>query len=189
MLLCAATELQLLDGVSAMSCRALRASQQKRLAPSSLLQPCPCGAAIYHLVLPAGIAAPWHKICHVLSRPEGFTTENLALVSCSATTIAVLVWSVGSVQHILDSPCARAMNRISWSCSLHMHRRWNDTTNVSFAACAWGCHVQRTKCRAEYSRQAVTAQQHFQVTKQFKVKPVYVCNSVISALQSVIVAS
>lgn len=66
------------------------------------------------------MAAPLQCTCQHSFFPAGLCTSYLAAVSCSATTIAVLVCSVGSVQSILDSPSAKAMKMMSWSCNLHI---------------------------------------------------------------------
>ena len=63
--------------------------------------------------------APTHSSNQCCTSPLGGFTANLAAVSISATVMAVLVWSVGSPQDILDVPWARAMKMMSWSCILH----------------------------------------------------------------------
>ena len=70
--------------------------------------------------MPACRAAPLQQTRQQPLCPKGLCTVNLAEVNCSATTIAVRLCKVGSVQSISDSPSAIAMNIISWSCSLHL---------------------------------------------------------------------
>ena len=81
------------------------------------------GQLFYWLLsLPAWRAAPLQQTRQQPLCPEGLCTVNLADVNCSATTIAVRLCNVGSVQSISDSPSAIAMNMISWSCSLHAYK-------------------------------------------------------------------
>lgn len=68
---------------------------------------------------PAATPAPLQEMVQgSCERGAGRLTVNLALVSCSAMTMAVRVCRVGSPHVMLDSPSASAMKIISWSCSL-----------------------------------------------------------------------
>lgn len=114
-------------------CEAIVHAQPWQTNPGWLAVPAPmhctrnssCGAVVL-CPLPAASAALGRVLTVLMSN---FTPGR----SCSAMEMAVRVCSVSSPHSMLLRPLARAMNMMSWSCSLH-----NQNTMGSVSMCVFG---------------------------------------------------